>query len=136
MQFLLQNHHENLANRLKKILPSIISENQGGFVPKTQITDNVILFQETIHSSIPKKEKGMVIKLDMANAFDRVNHNFLTVALQKFGISPKFIDIIMACISNPWIAPLINGRPSRYFQSTRGLRQGCSLSSFLYILMA
>jgi len=32
-----------LENRLKKLLPYLISENQGGFVPKRQIMDNVIL---------------------------------------------------------------------------------------------
>jgi len=77
----------------------------------------------------------MVIKLDMANAFDRVNHKFLVVVLQKFGISSKFLDIVMACTTTPWIAPLINGRPSSFFRSTRGLRQGCPLSPFLYIIM-
>jgi len=92
--------------------------------------------QEAIHSSIERKEKGMVIKLDMANAFDRVNYNFLVVVLQKFGISPKFIGIVMACISTPWISPLINMRPSIYFCNTRGLRQGFPLSPLLYILMA
>eukprot|EP00253_Pinus_taeda_P009681 PITA_09681 len=125
-----------LANRLKKLLPTLISENQGGFVPKRQIMDNVILVQEAIHSSLQRKEKGMVIKLDMENAFDRVSHQFLMVVLQKFGISNKFINIIMECISNPWIAPLINGRPSSYFRSSRGLRQGCPLSPFLFIIMA
>jgi len=46
-----------LANRLKELLPYSISENQGGFVPHRQITDNVILIQEAIHTtSIEKKE--------------------------------------------------------------------------------
>lgn len=125
-----------LANKLKKLLPYLISENEGGFVPHRQITDNVILIQEAIHSSINSKERGMIIKLDMANAFDRVDHHFLTGVLRKFGISNKFISIIMECISNPWTAPLINGRPSSYFKSSRGLRQGCPLSPFLYIIMA
>eukprot|EP00253_Pinus_taeda_P009099 PITA_09099 len=66
-----------LANRIKKILPSLISENQGGFVPRRHITDNVILIQEAIHNSMSRKEKGMIFKLDMANAFDRVSHTFL-----------------------------------------------------------
>eukprot|EP00253_Pinus_taeda_P005207 PITA_05207 len=90
-----------LANRLKNLLPSLISENQGGFVPRRQITDNVILIQEAIHSSISRKERGMIIKLDMANAFDRVNHHFLKEVLRKFGISNNFISIIMECITNP-----------------------------------
>ena len=55
------------------MLHLIISENQGGFVPNKQIIDNVIIIQEVVHSSILKQEKGMIIKLDMANAFDRVS---------------------------------------------------------------
>ena len=38
-------------------------------------------------------------------------------------------------MDNPWIAPLGNGRPEDFFQATRGIRQGCPLSPFLYILM-
>jgi len=125
-----------LANRLKKFLPLLISENQGGFAPSRQITDNVILIQEAIHSSLNRGERGMIIKLDMANAFDRVDYSFLTAVLKKFGLSNNFISIINGCISNPWTAPLINGRPSNYFRSSRGLRQGCPLSPFLYIIMA
>eukprot|EP00253_Pinus_taeda_P021443 PITA_21443 len=90
-----------LANRLKKLLPFLISENQGGFVPSRQITDNVILIQEAIHSSINRKESGMIIKLDMANAFDRVNHYLLKEVLRKFGISNNFISVIMECITHP-----------------------------------
>eukprot|EP00253_Pinus_taeda_P016655 PITA_16655 len=77
----------------------------------------------------------MIIKLDMANAFDRVNHHFLREVLRKLGISNNFISIIMECNSHPWTAPLINGRPSSYFRSSRGLRQGCPISPFLYIIM-
>jgi len=69
----------------------------------------VIIAQEAIHSSIQRKERGIIVKLDMANSFDRVNHNFIAVALKKFGFSINFIEIIQECISNPWIAPLING---------------------------
>ena len=73
-----------LANRLKKLLPHLISANQGGFVPHRQITNNVILIQEAIHSSLSRQERGMIIKLDMANAFDRVDHHFLFEVLKKF----------------------------------------------------
>ena len=45
------------------------------------------------------------------------------------------MNLIKACTDRPWIAPLVNGRPIEFFQATRALRQGCSMSHFLHILM-
>ena len=66
-----------MASRLKHILPSLIPENQGGFVKGRKIWENIILVQETIHSSLKNGDQGMVVKIDLANAFDRVSHPFL-----------------------------------------------------------
>jgi hypothetical protein len=77
----------------------------------------------------------MVIKLDMANAFDSVKHSFLFYVLKAYGFSETFIDWIKACIGVPRISPMINGWPTHFFKSNRGLRQGCPLSPYLYILM-
>eukprot|EP00253_Pinus_taeda_P034761 PITA_34761 len=124
-----------LANKIKPLLNKLISNNQGGFVEGRYILNNVIQVQEIIHSSNQRKEKGMLIKLDMANAFDRVNRPFLYKVLLSFGFSPHFVNLITACTHNPWIAPLVNGRPSSIFQAWRGLKQGCPLSPFIYILL-
>jgi hypothetical protein len=66
-----------IANQLKGMLPEIIPENQGGFIKGRHINDNIILVQEAIHSSMQWGKKGMIVKLDLANAFDRVRHVFL-----------------------------------------------------------
>jgi hypothetical protein len=68
-----------------------------------------------IHSSYTNREKGMIIKIDMAKAFDRVKHNFLNVVLEKFGFNQSFISWIGSCIKNHWIALLINGRQWRSY---------------------
>jgi len=78
----------------------------------------------------------MVIKLDLTNAFDRVRHNFLFKVMGNFGFAPAFVNWIKACIGSPWITPLVNGRVTKFFQASRGLRQGCPLSPFLYAIQA
>jgi hypothetical protein len=77
----------------------------------------------------------MLIKLDMENAFDRVNLSFFYKVLLSFGFFPDFVNLRKESTKKPWIAPLVNGRSTSYFQASRGLRQGFPLSPFLYILM-
>jgi len=46
-------------------------------------------------------KKGMIVKLDLANAFDRVRHVFLFQVLKKYGFNASFIQWIKACIGSP-----------------------------------
>ena len=110
-----------LANRLKPLLGNLISLLQGGFFKGRHLIDNVIQVQEALHSSHTRKEKGMLIKLDMSNAFDRVKLPFLYKILLSFGFSVEFVNLIKACTHRPWITPLVNGKPSDFFQASRGL---------------
>jgi hypothetical protein len=64
-----------LANRLKQILPEIISPNQSAFVPGRPITDNILLAYECTHlmkNKRTRREGYAAIKLDMSRAYDRV----------------------------------------------------------------
>ena len=60
-----------LANRIKRVLPSIIHESQSGFVPGQYITDNILVAYECFHF-LRKKTRGkegyMGLKLDMSKA--------------------------------------------------------------------
>nr|XP_009803491.1 PREDICTED: uncharacterized protein LOC104248855 [Nicotiana sylvestris] len=66
-----------LNARLNKILPKIITQNQSDFVKGRAITKNILLAQELINDiGKPRKEANVVIKLDMAKAYDRVSWPF------------------------------------------------------------
>ena len=86
---------------MKPLLGNLISTSQGGFVKGRHILDNVIQVQETMHSSKLRKEKETLVKLDMANAFDRVNLSFLFKVLISFRFLQEFVNLIKACTSRP-----------------------------------
>jgi len=62
-----------IANKLKPILPGIISEEQSGYVEGRQILDSILLAQEMIHTLRTQKKAGMLMQLDLSRAYDKVN---------------------------------------------------------------
>lgn len=69
-----------LANRLKNILPSIITDIQSAFVLERNITDNVLIAFELLHYMKQKKKGGegeVALKLEVNKAYDRVDQSFL-----------------------------------------------------------
>lgn len=64
-----------LANRLKPLLPSLISPMQNAFVSGRQIQDNIGIAHELFHFLKLRKVKGKFefgIKMDMHKAYDLV----------------------------------------------------------------
>jgi hypothetical protein len=87
-----------LANRLKVLLPHIISQTQSAFIPGRLITDNVLLAYEITH--MMHKIKGgsdslVAVKLDMSKAYDRMEWSFMEMIMEKMGFVEAWIKLVM-----------------------------------------
>lgn len=101
-----------LANRLKVVLPDIISYTQSAFVPERLITDNIIAAYETMHSMHNRmwsKTGFMVVKLDINKAYDRVEWEFLEAAMSRMGFDGRWIILVMACVTSVSYSIVANG---------------------------
>ena len=66
-----------LANRLKKVVGQVVSTSQNAFVEGRQILDAALIANDVVDSLIRRKEKWLLCKLDIENAYDHLNWDFL-----------------------------------------------------------
>ncbi|RVW43937.1 Retrovirus-related Pol polyprotein from type-1 retrotransposable element R2 [Vitis vinifera] len=101
------------------------------FVHGRQILDAVLIANEALDSRLKDNIPGLLLKMDIEKAFDHVNWNFLMEVMSKMGFGHRWINWIKWCCSTASFSILINGSPSGFFRSSRGLRQGDPLSPYL-----
>ena len=65
-----------LANRLKQILPNIISKEQNYSVPQRTIFNNLFLIRDLIKYQKEKKNKFYLLQIDQQKAFDKIDRPF------------------------------------------------------------
>ena len=113
-----------ITNRLKTVLPSIISDTQSAFVHGRLITDNVLVTYEMMHH-ISQKKSGRVgdlaLKLDMSKAYDRVEWVCLEKIMAKLGFGEKWRNFIMKCVTSVSYSIKINGKPRGKIIPSRGI---------------
>lgn len=76
-----------------------------------------------------------MIKFNISKAFDTVKWSFITHVLQAMGLPFQFISWIKLCISTAVFSVSVNGSLEGFFTSAKGIKQGCSLSPYLYVIL-
>jgi exonuclease III len=123
-----------LAIRLEKTLDNIISSDQSGFVKGRYIGCNLQRTQNLIELCKEENINGSLINIDFEKAFDTISWEFISKALKKLNYPPKFISWISTLYKEIETCVINNGHTTTFFKPERGVRQGCPISPYLFII--
>lgn len=126
-----------LVNRLKYVMPSLVSDTQKAFVHDRSIFDNILVAHE-VARSMKRKRSGHVgfvgVKLDMSKAYDCIEWVYVTSMLATLGFSNKWVSLIQKCSTSVTFTLMINGKWCDSILPYRGIRHGDPFSPYLFIL--
>ncbi|XP_074288545.1 uncharacterized protein LOC141613701 [Silene latifolia] len=112
-----------IANRLQKVLPELVGNEQAAFIKGRSIFENIMMSQNLIkgynQSLISTR---CLIKVDIRKAFNSLQWEFIRQMLHGLGSPSQFFKWTMGCITSPWFSLKINGTLYGFFPGKSGVR--------------
>nr|KYP65910.1 Transposon TX1 uncharacterized [Cajanus cajan] len=105
-----------LANRLKRVLPSVIDERQSAFIGGRNILHSALVVNEVVDEAKRLNKPTLFFKVDYEKAYDSVCWTYLLYMLRRLGFNNLWVSWISECLMSSRVSVLVNGSPSEIFK--------------------
>ena len=123
-----------LIERLKNGADKRLRAEQAGFKQGRSTTEQIFILRNIIEQSYEWQTPLVINFIDFEKAFDSLHQPSLWDIMKAYGIPAKIIRIIQLLYQESECAVLDNGQTSEWFKAETGVKQGCVMSGFLFLL--
>ena len=123
-----------ILERIKSATDSKLREEQAGFRKNRSTTDQIATLRILVEQSLEWNAKLTINFLDYEKAFDSIDRDTLWKIMRHYGIPQKLVYLIKSMYEGTSSRIVHAGQLSDSFDIMTGVRQGCLLSPFLFIL--
>ncbi len=123
-----------LAIRLKLCLDKLVNKDQTGFMKNRFIGENIRKILDVIDFTEMENIPAILISIDFEKCFDRIEWSAVYKTMELFNFGEKYIKWVKLLYNDCLSCTTNNGHSSEWFNPSRGLRQGCPMSPYLYLL--
>ena len=123
-----------ILERMKEAVDPKLRDQQAGFRKNRSCADQIATLRIIVEQSLEWNSSLYVNFVDYEKAFDSVDRETLWKLLRHYGVPTKLVNIIKNSYSDMSCRVVHGGQFTRQFQVKTGVRQGCLLSPFLFLL--
>ena len=123
-----------LIERLKSGADKRLRAEQAGFLQGRSTTEQLFILCYIIEQSYEWQTPLVVNVIDFEKAFDSLHRPSLWDIMKAYGIPGKIIRIVQLLYQDSECAVLDGGQTSEWFKVETGVKQGCVMSGFLFLL--
>ena len=123
-----------LLNRIKNAVDPMLRDQQAGFRTNRSCTDQIATLRIILEQSLEWNSPLYVNFVDYEKAFDSLDRQTLWRLLRHYGVPQKIVDIIRNSYEGMTCRVVHGQQITDAFQVKTGVRQGCLLSPFLFLL--
>jgi hypothetical protein len=123
-----------LNTQLRKVISTLITRFQTGFMPNRFIAENGLVLNVVIEHARRCKRPEIVLLLDQGKTYDRVHPSYLKSVLLKFRSPSTLVNSIIGLFFGNRVRININGHFTEEVDQCWGHRQGDLLSPLLFNL--